>query len=72
MAQDSRGVTPGGLPISYWRRPGSTCPRCGRSLYAGSLARTCKRRDCPGYVGVWMGDQRVRLLENLLAYGGLT
>ena len=72
MAQASRGIGPGLLPISYLRRPQSTCPKCGRSLHAGSLARTCKRRDCPGYVGVWMGDQRVRLLENLLAYGGLT
>jgi hypothetical protein len=65
---DSRG----GLPISYLRRPQSTCPRCGRSLYEGSLSRTCKRHTCPGYVDVWTGDQRVRLLENLLAYGGLT
>ena len=72
MAPASRGTGPGPLAISYLRRPQSTCPKCGRSLYAGSLARTCKRRDCPGYVGVWMGDQRVRLLENLLAYGGLT
>ena len=64
VAHASRGVSPGPLPISYLRRPRSTCPKYGRSLYAGSLARTCKRRDCPGYVAVWMGDQRVRLLEN--------
>lgn len=30
----------------------------------------CKRRDCPGYVDLWMRDQSVRLLENLWRYEG--
>lgn len=34
------------------------------------MGKRCKRRDCPGYVDVWMGDQGVRLLENLRAYDG--
>lgn len=48
--------------------PRGVCPACRRPKY--SDARTCRRRGCPGYVDVWLGDNRVRLLENLLAFGG--
>jgi hypothetical protein len=47
---------------------GPRCRHCARSVHVANA--TCKRRDCPGYVGLWMGDQGVRLLENLLAYDG--
>lgn len=50
-------------PGAEYRR----CRSCGRPVVpAGDQ---CKRRDCPGYVELWMGDQYVRLLTNLLAYG---
>jgi hypothetical protein len=33
-------------------------------------APACTRRTCPGYVDVWLGDQRQRIWANLLAYPG--
>src|SRR2546421_569687 len=44
------------------------CAACGRRKY--TAARTCRRRSCPGYVDTWLGDCRIRLLENLASFGG--
>lgn len=56
------------LHPSYLRRPTAICPACARTLTGAG--KVCKRRDCPGYVQTWMGDQGVRLLENLHSYRG--
>lgn len=47
------------------RQPTGVCEACGRSRW--SLARTCRRRNCPGYAPVWAGDQRSKLFDNLKA-----
>ena len=63
--------TRGGGP-AHVRRPvrpgGPWCPACERSKHG--LGRVCKRRDCPGYVDLWMRDQRTRILDNLWSYTG--
>lgn len=48
--------------------PVGRCEACGRTRY--TAAKTCRRRACPGYVDIWLGDNRIRLLENLLAFDG--
>jgi len=45
------------------------CPECLRSLWQG---RTCKRRDCPSYAGIYLRDQAERLRANLAAWDGKT
>lgn len=68
--QRVRGVR-GGAPFyvrSRARPGGPWCPACERSKRGHG--KVCKRRDCPGYVGVWLGDQGIRVLENLISYGG--
>jgi hypothetical protein len=51
------------------RQPTGTCPECGRLRW--SQARTCRRRNCPGYAPIWAGDQRHKLFDNLKALGTL-
>lgn len=51
------------------RQPTGTCPACGRNRY--SLAKTCRRRNCPGYAPIWAGDQRSKLFDNLKALDAL-
>lgn len=45
------------------------CEDCLRSLWQG---RSCKRRDCPGYAGIYLRDQAERLRANLPAWDGKT
>jgi hypothetical protein len=45
------------------------CPDCFRSLWT---AGRCKRRDCPGYAGIYLRDQAERLRVNLAAWDGKT
>ncbi len=45
------------------------CPECFRSLWANTR---CKRRDCPGYAGIYLRDQAERLKANLAAWEGKT
>lgn len=46
----------------------SRCDDCFRRTYG----RKCTRRECPGYVGVWLGDQQRVLRKGLEAYDGLS
>ncbi len=57
--------SPDGQPTRAAR---GRCPHCGRRLPPAPCR--CSRRDCPGYVDLWLGDQRVRVLENVLSYDG--
>lgn len=51
------------------QRQRGVCSSCKRSSHNG---RRCKRRDCRGYHSIWLGDQGVRLIENLASYDGRT
>jgi hypothetical protein len=63
-------------PPASWRSPAGMfgaidaprCEFCGRSNHR--QARSCGRRDCGGYVDIWLRDNRVRLLENLHSHRG--
>lgn len=48
------------------------CESCGRALplLRGILRATCKRRSCPSYAPTWGRDSYMRLLLNVLSYGG--
>jgi hypothetical protein len=45
-------------------------PRCSACKRPNPEGISCKRRDCPEYVDVWLGDQRKRLITNLSQYEG--
>jgi len=40
---------------------------CSRQIFPVWAPR-CRRRTCPGYAGLWAGDQRRKIFENLRAY----
>lgn len=73
MAEDSRGGSRGEAcdrrKFTGWRPSFvGMCAHCGRRSYRA--AESCGRRSCPGYVDLWLGDQRMRLLQNLRAFPG--
>ena len=48
--------------LAPWR-----CSDCGRPVVP-EWATRCRRRTCPGYSGLWAGDQRRKIFANLRAY----
>jgi hypothetical protein len=61
-----------GDPVAF--KPGGRvssgpCRHCRRPNYRARTG-SCGRRDCPGYIDLWLGDVRERITINLAHYGG--